>query len=363
MKDKQVRMYLETLYFALFWILIFQSERVNYQQTLQNCPYKGFKDVFRLDRQISTMLRGLTTLFSNQHHEKIKGWQMKLSGSLVEGDFSPRYFSVEKKKFEADIETHFLRISHKYQHCIEAVPYKIGFLKINMKKNGCHQMTYEKNMKPFRSLEMNKEIENLTLNEDGYVLTYEAKKKLLYDRYSLVEDGPGDLKNSIEGMRTAFALLLNVPLSKVNITNSYRNITKATCEAGFDLVYDKQKISLSADFSTIFKIVWKPKIIIDWENRQRKWPKNVQEIFKTDEGYIIAKPSTNERHNTKTIEFRYSFAHVERKLISMQSATQRIVYLIFKSIFYRLIIPINKDKISSFFGKNIMMKLCEEKPP
>ena len=45
-------------------------------------------------------------------------------------------------------------------------------------------------------------------------------------------------------------------------------------------MYDNQKISLSADFSTIIKIDWKPKILIDWENRQRKWPENVKEIFK-----------------------------------------------------------------------------------
>ena len=98
-------------------------------------------------------------------------WGPKCSASL-------NYFSsVEKKKFEADIETHFLRISQKYRHCIEEISSKLGFLRINMKKNGCHKMTFENNLKPFRSVRMNKELENLTLTEEGYVLTFEVKNQ------------------------------------------------------------------------------------------------------------------------------------------------------------------------------------------
>ena len=64
-----------------------------------------------------------------------------------------------------------------------------------------------------------------------------------------------------------------------------------------------------------------------------------------------------------SLEFQYSFAHIERRIISLQSDNQRLVFYIAKSIFYRWIKPINPDVITSFMLKNTMLWLCEEYGP
>ena len=47
----------------------------------------------------------------------------------------------------------------------------------------------------------------------------------------------------------------------------------------------------------------------------------------------------------------------------MQSDQQRRTYLIFKSLYYKIIAPLNKDIMTSYLAKTIMMWTCEQFPP
>jgi len=76
--------------------------------------------------------------------------------------------------------------------------------------------------------------------------------------------------------------------------------------------------------------------------------------------YIIAKPSPEEKENRETVEWRYAFAHVERKLVGLRSKQQNLLYLMLKIILVKYIKPIDPEKISSFIAKTIMFWACEK---
>ena len=165
--------------------------------------------------------------------------------------------------------------------------------------------------------------------------------------------------------RYLFAILLNQPYEKVTISASTEEVTKATSAFGFDLYLSgKLQWKLSLDLSYTIKIHWKPKVLLEWEMRKRNWPINFQDLQEElSTCYVIAKPSIQDKNNPNSTEIRYSFAHIERKLITLQSSTQRLVYLIFKAMLYRWIIPINPNRISSYIGKTVMLWACEKYPP
>lgn len=100
----------------------------------------------------------------------------------------------------------------------------------------------------------------------------------------------------------------------------------------------------------------------NWFNRQRKWPSIWEISSELNKGFIILKPSFEEKLNYDTTEMRYSFSHLERKLISLQSEKQHLVFYIFKSMIYRWLKPIDPEKISSYIGKTVMLWTCEQHP-
>ena len=294
-------------------------------------------------------------LRDKQHH-----YEFKLAGSLAEGVFTPRFFGAEKKKFEIDVEFIVLQIGSKHIDCVSEVPGKRGFAQISM-RGKCAELTKENRRKPFRSVRFEKK--EIHLSEDGFLLTQELKRHMLYNKVFL-SSGLKKYRKMMTGLKLCFSYVLHEPFSALEITNMYRRITKSTCEAGLDLRYQNKIVSLSADASITIKLEWKPRVLTQWENRNRKWPSNVKEIIGDGEGFLIAKTSAAERNNNKTTEFRYSFAHVERKLITMHSHTQRLVYMLFKSIIYKWILPIDPgDHLTSYVGKTIMLWTCEQNPP
>ena len=166
------------------------------------------------------------------------------------------------------------------------------------------------------------------------------------------------------GFRAAIAALTNSPYNEVTIAERYENITKSTVKVGFNVYIDKVlSAKLSTDLSYNIRLEWKPDVMKRWENRKKHWPNNSELNEELKYGYVIAKPSDTEKNNPYTTEFRYSFAHIERKLVSLQSDTQRLFFLIFKSMFYKWIVPIDEDKISSYIAKTIMLWTCEKYPP
>jgi hypothetical protein len=302
----------------------------------------------------------LIRTFSSLIKEKQHVYESKLAGSLAEGVFSPRFFGEERKKFELDVEFIALQIGPQHNSCVNEIPGKQGFAQISM-HGRCANLTSENRRKPFRAVHPEKE--RILLSDNGFILTHELKKFMLYDKVFL----SGEIKyyhRMIKGIKLWFSYALNEPFSALKISNLYRRITKSTCEAGLDLEYRNSIVSLSADVSIIIKLEWKPRALIRWEKRDRKWPLNMKEVLENQESYLIGKTSVAEKKNNKTTEFRYSFAHLERKLITLQSHTQRLVYLLFKSIIYKWILPLDTgDHLSSYAGKTIMLWTCEQNPP
>ena len=63
------------------------------------------------------------------------------------------------------------------------------------------------------------------------------------------------------------------------------------------------------------------------------------------------------------MDFRYTFSHIERKLMSMLSQQQMFVYFLFKSIFYKHVKSLRPDVIQSYCCKTVMLWTCEKFDP
>ena len=342
----------------------------------------------------------MMTNFKYLKKDKYLPYEFNLAGSVSENGFSSRMFHIASDEddannnknngkktwdpdyqlssndasdkniwdLEADVETVSMVIGAGYRHCIHEIPSKKGFLRINLHQNGCNnqKMTHiQENLttttKPLYRTVTHEKLVNLSSRENGYLMTYRMKDNLLYDNFELHRPEKAQIIES--HIKTISSFALNVPHNKFLLANIYRNRTKATCKAGFNVSYLKKKFSLSVDFAIIIRLQWKPTHQVAWEKRPRNWPANTTHIFRDYTGYVIAKPSSEDKHNQHTTEFRYSFGLMERKLVSMQSAQQRRTYLIFKSLYYKLIVPLDKDIMTSYLAKTIMMWACERFPP
>ncbi|XP_066922505.1 uncharacterized protein [Clytia hemisphaerica] len=334
-----------------FWMtLISLSKYVGIPSIV--CPYKDFKDIYKMDREISERIKEFEYSLKNKDVMQRK-FELKMAGSISEGGFSARFFKATKQKaLELDIEFIFVQISKPSKSCVQEISEKPGFVRIKL-SGDCQNLTVPDKSKTKDHL---KEVK---LSEDGYIKTFSLKENWLD---SIFHFSTKRLKKSKKGIQWLIAFILNVPLSKITISNPFRKISKAVCEVAYDVEYANQKWTLSSDVSIIMRVDWKPRYLLEWEKQKRNWPSNVPAYLVKEESFIIAKPSSADRDNVDTTEFRYSFGHVERKLVSLQTPTQRIVYMIFKSIFYKHIVPLDSEKISSFLAKSVMFDTCENIP-
>ena len=312
---------------------------------------------------MSRSILSLVNHIRNIGNQQYPMYEFNLAGSIAENGFSSRIFYAAEKnwKLEADVETVSMVIDAGYRHCIQEIAAKKGFLRVELRKDGCssEQMIVAEVGKPYRLLEHNL-LANFSSN-DGYLMTYRVKNHVLYDNFQLHK--PKKARYIEDAIKLASSFALNIPYAELSVSNLYRNETKATCEAGYNMAYLNKNFSLSADFSFIIRLQWKPTVQVVWEKRQRNWPSNATYIFQDYTGYVIAKPSVAEKHNPQTTEFRYSFGLMERKLTSMQSAEQRRTYLIFKSLYYKMIVPLDKENLTSYLAKTIMLWTCEKFSP
>ena len=122
-------------------------------------------------------------------------------------------------------------------------------------------------------------------------------------------------------------------------------------------------MELSTDIALIIQLDWQTKFIRRWIKRPKVWPNMHDLSTVTNVTYVISKTSHEEKNLTESTEFRYSFAHIERKIVSLQSKSQRLVYYIAKSIFNRWIKPIDSNVVTSFMLKNTMLWMCEKYSP
>ena len=192
-------------------------------------------------------------------------------------------------------------------------------------------------------------------NSNGYVLSQRFKEEVL----SKVE-----FKNHDGYIELVLAACLNVGLDKITLSSAEQTITKSSVDNKLKIYIDNNlEFDLSWDVVTVIKLTWWPEVAAAWKERQRCWPSKETVENLTKVGYIITKPSDDEKNNKETLEFRYSFAHIERDLVARRSPHQNLIYLIFKSMIYRWLKPLDSEQIHSFIGKTVMFWTCEQYPP
>uniref|UniRef100_A0A7M5X2Z4 Uncharacterized protein n=1 Tax=Clytia hemisphaerica TaxID=252671 RepID=A0A7M5X2Z4_9CNID len=131
--------------------------------------------------------------------------------------------------------------------------------------------------------------------------------------------------------------------------------TKSSMETTLDI---KLKEKLLGRFSYDTVIVMKGKKWSDYtkdqvESFERRWTEmGVLKGLNTEACLLLTKS-----HRDDSCAIRVSFTQIEKSLCQQRSTNEKLVYFIFKSMFYKHIKVLNKpgdSTISSFLGKNVM---------
>ena len=318
-----------------------------------------FEQLYELDREWTVLSHSLlsallkTSKFGiNQKNGALH--DTIITGSNSEGGAMSRLFKPTdghiSRDIEIDTELMLLDIPVSHKNLVEDISDKKGFVKVRFTDNILRNLLVKGNWK----VEKEDYIKYLSfLFEDGYVRPYFLKEAL---RRKLIINDP---------TRNILEVLLSGSIGKnVNLVFRRPKLTKATVEISVDIYVDKNYVCNWAwDVSTVFRLNWWPDIAREWVFRKRNWPNKtfVNEFTKT--AYLITKSSVEPNLEKDVTELRYSFSHLERELVSRRSADQNYIYLIFKSMFYKWIKPIDSDIIYSFFAKTVMFWACEEFSP
>jgi len=330
--------------------------------------------LYQIDEQISKLILKYHVMITHEmnYHRMSLFRNYEVKGSMAESCFSPSLFFHDsrfanniQKSADIDLGLQFMEIPKKYRHCV-VDKRKKGFATILQKGTDCYcEECFIKmvNMSKVHSAHNYSahnysatKIRDRLTDEWGYMLPYKIKKA----HYKGL-DHPNSQKYY---ENIFFATIFQKLPRKVKTMYRHLNITKATHQISFGVsVEGKLELLLSIDFSQTIGLQWRSVFVDEWIRRRRAWP--IMEMMgnSLDTTFLISKTSHEEKHNKKSRELRYSFFHIERKLTSLQSQHQRVIYYIAKSIFYRWIKPIDSDVLTSFLLKNTFMWVCEEYAP
>ena len=318
-----------------------------------------FEELYEIDRELTTTLqlliaKALVHTKFHQVHKKMALRNVAIAGSTYEGAMISQFFKSfngnTAREHEADIEITLLKIPASCKHFVEDIPDKEGFATICVTDDFLwtfyNESGWNINIEEF-------EKGGRYLFENGYFDQYTMKKYL-----EKLCDVPNTTCNLLE-------ILLSAAFrKKVKLIFRPHKQTKATVEGNLDIYISHEYfLHISWDIATIFRINWWPDIAREWIFRKRNWPEKKVIKDLTSICYLITKSSVAPSSRDAMLEMRYSFAHVERELIGRRSPAQAYIYLIFKSMFYKWIKPLDSEVIGSFIVKTIMFWVCEEFPP
>jgi len=138
-------------------------------------------------------------------------------------------------------------------------------------------------------------------------------------------------------------------------------ITKATCQISYAFLINSQPtINVTLDTAFLFKTGFVPNVMKKFKERTT-FP-IPDELFQYI--FIIPKPSLQEKTDPNTTEWSYSFTHIENNIFAEQlTETQKLVYLIFKSIVNKWLKPLKPNTISSYICKTLLLWKCHNLPP
>ena len=150
------------------------------------------------------------------------------------------------------------------------------------------------------------------------------------------------LQNTDHLIELIFAVVLGERRQNVSLESQPTKVKRSavTSELVF-FVKGKPLFEFSIDNAIIFKTGWWPKIYEEFKTRDRAWPEYsiMNELLNSCN--IISKPSDKEVGDEETLEFRYSFAHLERTLVMLRTQQQNHIYLVFKVLFTKYVKPLS----------------------
>ena len=282
-----------------------------------------------------------------------------IAGSTAEGAAIARIFRTNdlfpkclNREIELDLEYVLLEIPENMRSHVEDLQgKKIGFSNLRVDSN------FLKSVNRLGWDIKDEEIVSMLpkVAPNGYLLPYRLKEISL-DKLRF--------RNSNRTIELFFASVLNKKLPDITFTNIEQGINKSSVKFdGIVNIENKPWVAISFDAVHLIKLTWWPEIASEWKTRKRNWPDN-EDLIKdlTKESFIIAKPTCDEDSVFDSKEMRYSFSHMERKLVEMRSRFQNMTYLVFKCMIYKWLSPANTEHngIKSFLGKTVMFWVCED---
>ena len=328
-----------------------------------------WKELYALDQVISDHARNSIKNcihFSGvvRNHSKSACKNVMLAGSAFEGAILSRSFLPVKtgdinvnKECEFDLEFVLIDLPINLKDRLENSK-KNGFAKIKLSGEELYRLL-RKNGWAFGKVNDLKTWTRVT--ENGYLNPYRLReiigKKFRYKHSNFTD--------------AAFAVMLNKSFSDVILDCVCPGkLTRSSIKVeGSVKLKEETVMKLSYDAVFIIRLAWWPKAADEWRKRNRIWPEGHIIEGLTLCSYIIPKPLNrtddilDDAQTSDILDFRYTFSHIERELISLLSDQQHFVYFIFKSTFYKHIKSISPETIQSYSAKTVMLWICEKFPP
>ena len=271
-----------------------------------------------------------------------------MGGSTVEGAMVARYFQAKDgktvtKEVEVDNNILLATIPRDCQHLLEEIPDKLGKLRILANEELVSLIGNEVDRKAF-----------VANQHSSFVDSFIAKESVA---------GTIVFRELEDPIKEILATAMKKNVEEIKLI-PYGQVTKASTATDVEVIVSGDLfVQVSMDLAVMFEITWWPKLAGDWIGRSRNWPSDAVIGDLTKHCFVIAKPSDDEKEKSSSTEMTYSFHHAEASLAILRSHKQRFVYLVYKSLVYKYIKPIDPETIPSFWGKTVMLWLCEQHPP
>ena len=289
-----------------------------------------------------------------------------LAGSAYESTVLSRAFLVdearlERRNVELELDLEFIVIELPKSLKERVVKTEMnGFIRLRLTLDEAYKLSLENGWK--FPMEYKQIYSNIIQN--GYIHASELKNSLK-QLFKYRHDG--------KFADALIALLFNKSVDDIEIECVHPGVLTKSSVMTKVIVRVKEEtvLKFSYDAVALLKLEWWPEAAQEWLTRNRNWPskRDVDEL--SSHCYIIPKPMT--QHQTESVmiessarnemDFRYTFSHIERKLMSMLSQQQMFVYFLFKSIFYKHVKSLRPDVIQSYCCKTVMLWTCEKFDP
>ena len=323
-------------------------------------PLQQWRSLHKIDQDVSFKIKSCMTSILRfcgiaRDHGESGVSNVMLAGSAHEGGVLSRAFLKKEKKnnweLELDLEFVLLDLSKSLKDHIEETTNN-GFVRVRFSADELYTLSLKNGWK--FSEEYRKVFKNIV--RDGYIYPKELKNLLQQEFiYNPTSKFP----------EAVIALLFNKNVDGINLECTFPGaITKSSIMTQVIIKYREETLlTFSYDAVVLIRLDWWPEAAHQWITRKRAWPRESDIKNLSTCCYVIPKPRLPEmvEHNgDDEINFRYTFSHIERKLMSKLSPQQSFVYFLFKSLFYLHVKNLESDIIPSYCCKTTMLWTCEK---